>query len=173
MQLDQFGQARAQQRLLAKGLLGHQEVATVVQLALHIVGHHFRHFIGQTCPALRAVVALREQLAQQHLGVLPQFGHVGRTAFHILGEGIGEQVFDVFEIVGGRRQRHPGLGRHRAVTHATHPLANDNAHGRVENVLAALLAALAAGLAALVLNAFGDRRGNASGTLLSHCRSHC
>ncbi|MNJ68638.1 hypothetical protein D3C77_649040 [compost metagenome] len=58
------------------------------------------------------------------------------------------------------------------MAYTAHALTHDNAHGGIEYVLAALFAALTTGLAALILNTFGNCRGNASGTLLSHCRSH-
>ncbi|MCY1549774.1 hypothetical protein D9M68_859680 [compost metagenome] len=51
------------------------------------------------------------------------------------------------------------------MAHGTHAITDDDAHGGVEDRLAALLAALAAGLAALVLNAFGYRTGHAGGAV--------
>ena len=73
-----------------------------------------------------------------------------------LGEGIGDQVIDVLEIVGRGRQGYLRLGRHSAMAHGAHAIAHDDAHGGIENRLTALLAALTTGLAALVLDAFGD-----------------
>ncbi|MGV8488869.1 hypothetical protein ACV34S_34985, partial [Pseudomonas aeruginosa] len=55
--------------------------------------------------------------------------------------------------------------RHRAVAHGPYAVADDQAHGGIENRLAPLLAALAAGLAALVTNAFGYRAGGLRGAV--------
>ncbi|SPO59752.1 protein of unknown function [Pseudomonas inefficax] len=141
-------------------------------MPLHVVGSHACYFVSQPCPCLRAAVTLRQQLAQHHLGIGPQLGHVGGAAFDILGEGIGEQVLDVLEVIGGGRQWHTGLGGDGAVAHATYAIAHDNAHGGVEDQLATLFAALAGSLAALVLHAFGDGGGDAGGALVRHCGCH-
>ena len=58
------------------------------------------------------------------------------------------------------------------MTYGPHAIAHDDTHGRIENVLPALLAAPSAGLAALVLNAFSHGSSNAGGTFLSYYAVH-
>ncbi|MNE34543.1 hypothetical protein D3C80_1282700 [compost metagenome] len=172
MRAHQFGQARVEQRLLTERLLGHQMFATIDQLPVNVIGHQPCNVVRQFRACLRAAIATGDHVAQQALVVHPQLAHVRRTAFHVLGEGIGEQVIDILEIVSGRRQRHLRLGGHRTVPDGTHAIAHDNAHRGVENVLSTLLTALSAGLAALVLNTFSDRSGDTRCTFLSHCTNH-
>ncbi len=162
-------QARVEQGFLAKRLLGHQVLAPVVQLALNVLGSQPGDVIGQLRPRTRTAIAIGNHLAQQAFVVLPQFGHVGRTALDVLGKGIGQQVIDILEIVGGGRQRHPRFGSHRPVSHATHTVTHDNPHGGVENVLPPLLTALPAGLAPLILNAFSQCAGHSRRSLLRYC----
>ncbi len=165
-------QARVKQRFLTERLLGHQMLATVDQLPMDIIGHQPRNIVGQLRTRLRAAIATDDHLTQQTFVVDPQFGHIGRAAFDVLGEGIGEQVIDVLEVIRGGRQRHTGLGRYRTVAHGTHAITHDNAHRRVENDLSTLFTALSAGLAALVLNTFSDRSGDTRCTFLSDCNHH-
>jgi len=80
-------------------------------------------------------------------------------------EGIGDEVLDVLEVVGGGGQRHAGLGGHGTVAYGADAIAHDDPQGGVEDRLAALLAALAAGLAALVFDTFGDGAGDLRGTV--------
>ena len=64
------------------------------------------------------------------------------------------------------------MPHHGTVAHTAHAIAHDDTHGRIENVLPALLAAPPTGLAALVLNTFSHGSSNAGGTFLSHYAVH-
>ena len=94
------------------------------------------------------------------------------AALDKLSEGVGDQVIDVFEVIGSRRQRYFGLSGHRAVAYGTHAFTHDNTHGGIENGLAALFTALSAGFAALVLHALGDGVGHQGGAFLGRLGCH-
>ncbi|CAI8911215.1 hypothetical protein EMIT0P74_40135 [Pseudomonas sp. IT-P74] len=172
MRAHQFGQAWVEQCLLTKRLLGHQMLPAIDQLPVNVIGHQPCNVVGQLRARLRAAIATVDHLAQQALVVHPQLAHVRRTAFHVLGEGIGEQVIDILEIVSGRRQWHLCLGGHRTVPYSPYAVTHDNAHGGIQDFLSSLFAALSAGLATLVLNTFSDRSGDTRCTFLSYCTNH-
>ena len=166
----QHRQPRVDQCGLMKSLLGHQLVAAGEQLALKVIGGHPCNIIGQQPPRPVAAIALGHHFPQLAFGALPQLGHKGRTALHILGEGVVDQVIDILEVIRGCRQRHPRFGGHRPMAHAPHAVAYDDAHGSIENQLAALLAAMPAGLATLVFDTLGKRHRNICCALRRHHR---
>jgi hypothetical protein len=58
------------------------------------------------------------------------------------------------------------------MTHSPDAVTNEDAHGRIKNLLPTLFTSLSTRLAALVLNTLCDCRGQASGSLLSDRAVH-
>src|SRR5690606_6437561 len=95
-----------------------------------------------------------------------------RATLDVESEGIGDQITDVLEVIGGRRQRHSRLGGNRTVPDGAHTIADDDPHGGVEDRLAANLTTSANGLAPVVLDTFRDSTGEARGTGVGGHNSH-
>ncbi len=146
--IGQFAQARVEQRLLAEGLLGQQVLAALGELDLDILHGKLDDPFHQRATGAGVVGQHRGHLLEVALHAAPERRQRLCVALDEEGEGVGDEIVDVLEVVGGGRQRHLGLGGHRAVAHGPYAVADDQAHGGIENRLAPLLADLAAGLAA-------------------------
>ncbi|MCY1551694.1 hypothetical protein D9M68_880400 [compost metagenome] len=147
-------------------------LAILVELHQHVLDRHIDDAVRQFLARLRVARQPGRDLLQRTLDAGPECRQLFSVAFDELREGIGDEVLDILEVVGGRRQRHAGLGRHRAMAHGPDAVTDDDAHGGVEDRLAALLATFAGGLAALVLNTSRHRAGDLRGAALAGHSGH-
>jgi hypothetical protein len=153
-----------------KGLFGDEMIALFRHLVVDERDRHLHQHVDQLIPAGRILQHIRIELLQGREGLLTEgIDHLRHGLFGEERKGIGDQILDVLEVIGGRGQRHLGLIGHGPVAYIADAVAHDNAQRRLQNILAPLLTARAAGLATLILN----RRCHAGTPFLLIARRRC